>query len=401
MKKRRMMFIPELNPKSFVFFFERGNSGASWSIRDYSIRNRVREYGPQDFPWNADDICLKAEQSFDAPTHHTGDLAFWHQHTTECNARHLGSTEVIPPAVAAVALTSVSATVRVVVVPPSKDIPVLNLEQLQNIPKSRKAQDMDRILHSPNSEDWVTWNFFQILLKQFPSGWWGHIVSAARRRNSHLDFPFDDRSHPASKLWLSVRSPMAYEARSRTRMMASGNREWISRAQLPDPVEGSSEIDITFEHKQFVVFIEAKLGSDVSMCTSYDPQRNQIARNIDCLIERAGDRMPIFWLLVRDDQPARAYVQLMHGYKSDPSLLARDLPHRDVETLNHIAKNLTVLLWSDFHELVCSPGIDSEANMVKQELERRIVGCMLPASQLTETQAAKDETATSVQEMTR
>jgi hypothetical protein len=373
MKKRRMIFIPELNPKSFVFFFERGNSGASWSIRDYSIRNRVKEFGPRDFRWNADDICLKADQSFDAPTHHTGDLAFWHQHTSECNARYLGCVEVAPPAAAAVALAPVSSTVRVVVVPPSKEIPVLNLEQLQDLPKGRKAQDMDRILHSPNSEDWVTWNFFQILLKQFPSGWWGHIVSAARRRNSDLNFPFDDRSLPASKLWMSVRSPSSYETRSRARMLASDNSEWISRAQLPDPVEGSSEIDIAVEHERFVVFIEAKLGSDVSMFTSHDPQRNQIARNIDCLIEKAGDRMPIFWLLVRDEEPARAYVQLMNCYKSDPSLLARDLPHRDVETLNHIAQNLTIVLWSDFKELVCSLGPDPEENTVKQELERRIV----------------------------
>lgn len=373
MKKRRMMFIPGLNPTSFVFFFERGNSGASWSIRDYSIRNRVKEYGPHDFPWNADDICQKADQSLDAPTHQTGDLAFWHQYTSECNARYLGGLEAVPPAVATIAPAPVSATVRVSVVPPCKHFPVLNLELLQNTTKGRKAQDMDRILHSPNSEDWVTWNFFQILLKQFPSGWWGHIVSAARRRNSDLDFPFDDRSLPASKLWMSVRSPLTYETLSRARMLASDNPEWISRAQLPDPVEGSSEIDIALEHDKFVVFIEAKLGSDVSMFTSHDPQRNQIVRNIDCLLEKAGDRMPIFWLLVRDEEPLRGYVQLMNGYKSDPSLLSRDLPHRKIETLNHIAQNLTVLLWSDFRELVCSPGIDPETNAVKQELERRIV----------------------------
>jgi len=31
-KKRRMMFLPEVNPNSFIFFFEKGNSGTSWSI---------------------------------------------------------------------------------------------------------------------------------------------------------------------------------------------------------------------------------------------------------------------------------------------------------------------------------------------------------------------------------
>ena len=36
MKKRQMILIPQVNPSSFVFFYEMGNSGSSWSIRDYS-----------------------------------------------------------------------------------------------------------------------------------------------------------------------------------------------------------------------------------------------------------------------------------------------------------------------------------------------------------------------------
>jgi hypothetical protein len=149
---------------------------------------------------------------------------------------------------------------------------------------------MNRILHSPDSEDWVTWNFFQIMFRQHPSGWWGHLVSAARRRNANLNFPFDDRSLPHPVLWSSVATPAGYETQSRVRMQTSGNREWILRASNPDPVEGSSEIDVTFDHDQFLVYVEAKLGSDVSMNTKYDPQRNQIVRNIDCLIESAGER---------------------------------------------------------------------------------------------------------------
>ncbi len=376
MKKRRMMFIPEVNPQSFVFFFEKGNSGTSWSIRDYSIRNCVRERGPRDFHWNADDVHLKAQYSFDAPTVSTDDLTFWHKQTAEFNARYLGkpapapvpSIVVVPPARLAAAPSQPES------VPSSDAIAVLNLPQLLELPKARKTQDMERILHSPNSEDWVTWNFFQILVKQYPTGWWGHLVSAARRRNPSLSFPFDERSLPALKLWDLVRSPAQYETQSRSRMLSSGNPEWINRAKSPDPVEGLSEIDIAFDHDQFLVFAEAKLGSDVSMNTSYDPQRNQIARNIDCLIEKAGDRVPIFWMIVRDEEPSRAYLQLMDNYKSDPGLLARDLPHRDAATLEKVAQNLTILQWSDFKELVCCPGADFETNSVKLDLERRICG---------------------------
>jgi hypothetical protein len=157
-------------------------------------------------------------------------------------------------------------------------------------------------------------------------------------------------------------------------MLASANPGWTARARTPEPVEGASEIDVVCEHDKFVVFIEAKLGSDVSMSTTYDPQRNQIIRNIDCLIANAGKRTPIFWLLARDEEPTRAYVQLMNSYKSDPSLLVRELAHRDAETLRCIAQKLTILLWSDFKELVCGPGADPEITAVKRELERRILG---------------------------
>ncbi len=47
--------------------------------------------------------------------------------------------------------------------------PVLNLEQLLGLPKGNKLHGMERILYSRNSEDWVTWNFFQVLFRQYPN----------------------------------------------------------------------------------------------------------------------------------------------------------------------------------------------------------------------------------------
>jgi hypothetical protein len=257
---------------------------------------------------------------------------------------------------------------------PDHAFPVLNLQQLLDLPKGHKPQDMKRILGSPNSEDWVTWNFFQVLLKKYPNEWWAHFSSAARRRNPHLTFTVDDRSLPTPRLWSLVPSPSEYEAQSRARMLKSGNTEWASRAVVAEPVEGPSEIDIIFDHDQFLVYVEAKLGSDVSMNTTYDPQRNQIIRNIDCLIANAGNRKPIFWLLVKDEAPTREYVRLIRNYGADPSALVRDLPHRDAGTLRGIAQNLAILLWSDFRELVCAPDRDPETAAVQREWERRILG---------------------------
>lgn len=371
-KKRRMLFVPEVNPTSFVFFFERGSSGSSWSIRDYSIKNRVKEYGPAHFRWTANDIHGKAQHSLDAPTVETGNLDFWHEHTNQCNVTYLCQKETPRP----VSETTVVSAKQFNARPPSiklgSSFAVLNLDGLNALPKGRKARDMDRILHSPNSEDWVTWNFFQIMLQQYPAGWWSQVLHAIKRRNPWFEFPFDEHSLPSASFWVSVRAPLEYEAESRLRMKASGNDSWLLRAADPAPVEGASEIDVTFDHPEFLIFAEAKLGSDVSLSTTYDSHRNQIVRNIDCLIEKAGDRTPFFWLLVRDDAPSRAYVQLMNAYKDDPATLARDLPHRRPSQLEHISKNLALLRWIDLSELVCELGPNSEVNAVKNELQRRI-----------------------------
>src|SRR5882672_11328186 len=66
---------------------------------------------------------------------------------------------------------------------PENAFPVLNPQQLLDLPKGRKPQDVERILRSSSSEDWVTWNFFQVMFGRYSNDWWGHFISAARRRN--------------------------------------------------------------------------------------------------------------------------------------------------------------------------------------------------------------------------
>jgi hypothetical protein len=96
-----MIFIPEINPKSFVLFYENRNSGTSWSIRDYSIGDGgvPKKYGPQDLNWTADDIHQMAKHSLDAPVVRTDDLAFWCDHTCGCNRKYLTTTPSSNPAI--------------------------------------------------------------------------------------------------------------------------------------------------------------------------------------------------------------------------------------------------------------------------------------------------------------
>jgi hypothetical protein len=113
-KKRRMIFIPEVNPKSFVFFFEKGETGRSWSVRDYSVEHIVQRFGPDDLPWTAQEIQERTVLSIDAPAVRTEDLAFWFDHTRKCNELHLEGSDLVqkfqPPSPLATPKANNSAT---------------------------------------------------------------------------------------------------------------------------------------------------------------------------------------------------------------------------------------------------------------------------------------------------
>src|SRR5690606_30079661 len=124
-------------------------------------------------------------------------------------------------------------------------------------PKSSKTKDMDRILTSPNSEDYVTWNVFRALGRRPVDGWWPELCGLAGAAEI-ADDP------PSVELWRLVLSPRSYEAASRERMARSDNDEWRKRAQIADPVEGRTEVGVTLTGRDYCVFVEAKLSSDIS-----------------------------------------------------------------------------------------------------------------------------------------
>ena len=242
-----------------------------------------------------------------------------------------------------------------------------------SLPKARKPMDMARMLRSPNSEDWVTWNVFAILGKLAPDTWWKHLVRLAQEANPTLNLPKNWQETPALSLWKCVPAPQAYEASSRGRMRSSGNSDLVARSQRAGPVEGESEIDISLRNATLTVFIEAKLGSDVSLRTKFDPARNQIVRNIDCLIDEAGTTLPVFWMLVRDSGNGRAYSQLLADYRKNPSRLAQALPHRDPAVLAEIARRISLILWKDLMTVIAEvPKTDEVVINVYRELLARV-----------------------------
>jgi hypothetical protein len=307
-KRRQMIYLPEINPNSFVFFFLRGDGGNSWSIRDFSVQNRA--LGPSyahEFDFSLDDLWSKVVHHFAAPTHPSTDLNFWYRHTLELNRTYLsdrpGSITHIEPNLRA--SSRIDGERR-------EAFPIIDRDRFERHSKSRKPQDRERMLFSKASEDWVTWTVFRLLERYAPAKWWPDLVTMARASNPGLSLPAGWEETPQIRLWESVSSPRGYERASRERMWRSNNPAWVKRSHDPKPVEGESEIDITLLNGVLIVFAEAKLGSDISLRTTYDPHRNQIVRNIDCVLDRAGNCTPMFWMLVPDAGQGRSYTQLLN-----------------------------------------------------------------------------------------
>ena len=343
-KKRQLLYLPGINPGTVLFFFQKGEDQRSWSLRDYSEPHRCQERYAKDYGVDAAQILAQARHAYDAETVSTKDLGYWHQRITELNRRLRLAPHAQPAPVVA-------------------EFPVLAGAALESHTKAAKPQDMRRIRTSPNSEDWVTWNFLQLLCQRRPDDWWRQLAPDL--------WPAGER--PSLHFWRPVASPSAYEAASRERMRTSQLATERERAADPRPVEGISEIDVVLESASYLLFVEAKLGSDIKTFTTRDPSRNQIARNIDCVLESAGSREPVFWMLVRDRDPNRAYVQMIEAYRTQPELLHRHLPHRDPQQLRRIAERLTILRWRDIAgPWLETPDNDPLTESVRQELLRRI-----------------------------
>lgn len=129
-------------------------------------------------------------------------------------------------------------------------------------------------------------------------------------------------------------------------------------------LEGPTNVDAILLNSKngFVVLIEAKVLSDISYETTYDTMRNQIARNIDVMLDGNGNFCPpldkrepkktLFLLITpkifKDNPSSRLYGYKFHEYKTNPNSLSDDLPHRGNCRWRNISDRLGWLTWEDF-----------------------------------------------------
>jgi hypothetical protein len=132
-------------------------------------------------------------------------------------------------------------------------------------------------------------------------------------------------------------------------------------------LEGATSVDALLLNSAngFAVLIEAKVLSDVSYGVTYDLMRNQLARNIDVMLEKNPELCPpldkrepesTLFLMVtprvfKDNPASRLYGYKFDRYKSDPFSLAQDLTHRSDCNWEDISKRLGWLTWEDFREV--------------------------------------------------
>src|SRR4029077_19954110 len=129
---------------------------------------------------------------------------------------------------------------------------------------------------------------------------------------------------------LRQRNLIPYVLRAASR---AGNRDF----------EGATHVDALLVNASngFALLVEAKVLSDISYQVSFDVARNQLARNIDVMLEqnplleqplRHSDPHKTLFVfqspaMFKTNPRARLYGWLLQDYKN-PDAIARDLPHR-------------------------------------------------------------------------
>jgi hypothetical protein len=100
--KRNLIFVPEINPNTFVLFYYEGDRGSrSYSVRDFPEAQRAAttRYANK-FPYTAGEILDLAHREgsycLPAQVHRVDDIAFWRSEVLRANTKYLESFKEVP-----------------------------------------------------------------------------------------------------------------------------------------------------------------------------------------------------------------------------------------------------------------------------------------------------------------
>ena len=89
MKNRQLIFVPEINPNTFLFFYFQGQTGKSYSLREYPLHGKMIVHYAKEYPYTSDKIIKMAKFKFDAPRYRTDDEKTWQKVIAELNNKYL------------------------------------------------------------------------------------------------------------------------------------------------------------------------------------------------------------------------------------------------------------------------------------------------------------------------
>ncbi|MFC5379330.1 hypothetical protein [Aquipuribacter nitratireducens] len=202
--------------------------------------------------------------------------------------------------------------------------------------------------------------FAQLLERAFdgrvPDGWEGWRDALGDPDRLELFFEVNLPSPPSYKEGLAHRlDRVAILPWVRARGVASRN------------LEGATKLDaLLLASTGVAVAFEAKVLSDLSKDTHYDATRNQLARIVDVVLEpnrgllsgldeRDPEQTYVVLLtpeLFRSQPRSRLYGHLFHEYRSNPTALREDLPHRDAATIEKMSERLGWATWEECEDVV-------------------------------------------------
>lgn len=185
-------------------------------------------------------------------------------------------------------------------------------------------------------------------------GTWGEALGdpAELRLYFEVNLP----APPAYKLWLGEHQ------------MGHNLLPYLIDKAAGQGLEGTTKVDamLVAPGTGFAVVFEAKVLSDASSHTTYDATRNQLARNIDVLLDHHGTLQPpltarcpersFFVLLTPEvfkaDPNSRLYGSLMTAYTQDRAALKAHLPYRSDTDLAGASKRLGWTTWEECRRIL-------------------------------------------------
>ncbi len=147
-------------------------------------------------------------------------------------------------------------------------------------------------------------------------------------------------------------------------------REQAKLRKENQPLEGKTHVDAFIQTDKLIIFFEIKFTSDISYDTTFNPERNQLARLVDVGLEvneHNGKEVLVILSSPRRffDSKSRLYYYKIKDY-TDPAKITKDIEWRNDST---IRDNVLAVTWIALEDLIDVLYKDFEHEDKKEALE--------------------------------